>query len=184
MRSKNRKQLRFADGLGGDFNWLCVNWGIVVFSLVIATTNSVTSTNSLLGYARAEIYAVLKLMAFGDAYHKADLVAFPSTYDGFGNAFLELVYYKKPLFCNRDTIFQTDIEPFGFRGVVMDGFMTEKTVEEARRVLTNKHYRRQMVDHNYEIAKKSFSYQRAKSELFSTLTGPRRFPGTSVFTSN
>ena len=66
----------------------------------------------------------------------------------------------------------------------MDGYITEKTVEEARRVLADEHYRREMVDHNYEIAKKYFSYQRAESELRSILTEPRRFPGTSVFTSN
>jgi glycosyltransferase involved in cell wall biosynthesis len=124
-----------------------------------------------------------KCFSIWDAYHQADLVTFPSTYEGFGNAFLESVYYKKPLFCNRYTIFRTDIEPFGFRGIVMDGFITEKTIEEARRVLTEKQYRQEMVDHNYAVAKKYFSYQRAESELRSILTEPRRFRSTPVFKS-
>jgi len=31
-----------------------------------------------------------------------------------GNAFLEAVYYRKPVMCNRYSIYRTDIEPKGF----------------------------------------------------------------------
>ena len=66
----------------------------------------------------------------GDAYQAADLVTFPSTYEGFGNAFLEAVYFKKPLLINRYTIFVRDIEPKEFDLIAMDGYLTGKSVQK------------------------------------------------------
>ena len=37
----------------------------------------------------------------GDAYQAADLVMYPSGYEGFGNAFLEAIYYRKPPCCKQ-----------------------------------------------------------------------------------
>jgi glycosyltransferase involved in cell wall biosynthesis len=110
-----------------------------------------------------------KQYAIWDVYPHADLVAYPSTYEGFGNAFLEAAYYKKPIFCNRYTIFRTDIEPCGFRAVVMDGFLTADVVQQIRRVLDDTGYRNEMVDHNYQAASRFFSYQRVETELTSIL---------------
>ena len=56
-----------------------------------------------------------KLFTIDDVYPQADLVAYPSTYEGFGNAFLEAIYYKCPIVCNRYAIYRTDIEPCGVR---------------------------------------------------------------------
>lgn len=121
-----------------------------------------------------------KCFSVWDAYREADLVTYPSTYEGFGNAFLESVYYKKPLLCNRYTIFRTDIEPFGFRGITMDGFITDETVEHARKVLDDSEYRQQMVDQNYEVAKRYFSFRRAETELHSILAVPRSPAGSPL----
>jgi len=75
-----------------------------------------------------------------DAYQHADLVTYPSTYEGFGNAFLEAIYYKKPILCNRYGIYRTDIEPCGFKVILMDGFLTDDVVAQVRRVLDDKDY--------------------------------------------
>lgn len=117
-----------------------------------------------------------KQYSIWDVYPHADLVAYPSTYEGFGNAFLEAVYYRKPIFCNRYTIFQTDIEPCGFEAIVMDGFLTQQVVARVRRVLENRDDRERMAERNYELARQFFSFERVESELSSILAQPRRCP--------
>jgi glycosyltransferase involved in cell wall biosynthesis len=111
-----------------------------------------------------------------DAYRHADFITYPSTYEGFGNAFLEAVYYRKPILCNRYAIYRTDIEPCGFQVILMDGFLTDETVELVKRVLFDDEYRNKMVDHNYEAATRFFSYQRVEDELQAILAKPKLAP--------
>ncbi len=113
-----------------------------------------------------------KIYGVWDAYQNADLITYPSTYEGFGNAFLETMYYKKPIVCNRYSIYRTDIEPCGFRAIVMDGYPTDRVVEEINQVLADETLRQEMVDHNYRIAKEYFSYARAATELAAILNRP------------
>jgi glycosyltransferase involved in cell wall biosynthesis len=98
------------------------------------------------------------LYTLWDIYPHADFITYPSLYEGFGNAFLEAVYFKKPLLINRYAIFVRDIEPKGFDLVVMDGFLTRKNVQSVRELLESPANMQRMVEHNYEIAKKHFSY--------------------------
>jgi mannosylglucosylglycerate synthase len=111
-----------------------------------------------------------------DAYQQADFVTYPSTYEGFGNAFLETVYYRKPILCNRYGIYRTDIEPCGFRVVMMDGFLTDRVVDEVRRLLLDPDERGRMVDHNYEVGARFFSFHRVEDELRAILAKPTVAP--------
>ena len=52
----------------------------------------------------------------------ADLVMYPSIYEGFGNALLEAFYFKVPIIVNRYPVWVRDIEPKEFQVPVMDGF--------------------------------------------------------------
>ncbi len=110
-----------------------------------------------------------------DAYSQADFISYPSTYEGFGNAFLEAIYYKKPVLCNRYAIYRTDIEPCGFRSILMDGFLTDEVIAEVRRVLTDQDYRESMVEHNYHVATQFFSYATCATELRAILAKPKLF---------
>ena len=58
-----------------------------------------------------------------DVYPHADLVTYGSSIEGFGNAFLEAVYYRRPLVVNRYSIYELDIKPRGFRVVEFDGYI-------------------------------------------------------------
>lgn len=106
-----------------------------------------------------------KLFTIHDVYPQADLVAYPSTYEGFGNAFLEAVYHKCPIVCNRYAIYRADIEPCGMRPVLFDGFPTDETVDEIHRVLGDAQYREEMVEHNYSVAREFYSYEVLEAEL-------------------
>ncbi len=111
-----------------------------------------------------------KVYTLRDLYQHADLVTYPSLYEGFGNAFLEAIYYRVPLVVNRYSIFTRDIEPKGFRVVVMNGIITQKVVEQVRHVLENEKHRTSMGDHNYQLAKKFYSYTVLRNKLGSLIS--------------
>ena len=115
-----------------------------------------------------------KIYTLWDLYHHADFVTYPSTYEGFGNALLEAVYFRKPVLINRYSIFIRDIEPLGFDFLTMDGFVTPSQTEEVNEILTNSKKRKKMVDHNYQVAKKFYSYSVVRGILktaIASLTG-------------
>ena len=98
-------------------------------------------------------------------YAHADFVTFPSLNEGFGNALLEAIYFKKPLLVNRYATFVSDIEPTGFDLVTMDGNLGAETVQAVRDILESPQRKAQMVAHNYEVAKNHFSYGVLKDRL-------------------
>jgi len=100
-----------------------------------------------------------------DVYPHADLITYPSLNEGFGNAFLEAVYFKKPLLINRYATFVRDIEPLGFSLANMNGFISKEIVENIREILESDERRTQMVNLNYEIAKRHFSYSVLRNKL-------------------
>ena len=91
-----------------------------------------------------------------DIYPLADFITYPSLYEGFGNAFLEGVYFKKPMLINRYSIFIRDIEPKGFDLVVMDGYLMDSHIQRVKDILESRELRNKIVDHNYGIAKQHF----------------------------
>jgi glycosyltransferase involved in cell wall biosynthesis len=116
-----------------------------------------------------------------DVYPNADFITFPSLYEGFGNAFLEAIYFKKPLLVNRYSTFVRDIEPLGFDLAVMDGFLTKKTAKTVREILESRLRRKKMVSRNYAIAARHFSYDVLGNQLNAIM---KSFFGDSVAQMN
>lgn len=110
-----------------------------------------------------------KVYSLWDIYPHADFVTYPSTYEGFGNAFLEAVYFRKPLMVNRYSIFVQDIEPLGFDAIVMDTYITDKEVQQVEEVLNNPEKTQAMVDKNFNLAKQYFSYGILEQKLRTVL---------------
>ena len=106
-----------------------------------------------------------KVYSLWDTYPHADFVTYPSLYEGFGNALLEAFYFRKPVLVNRYSIYQTDIEPRGFRVLSMDGYMTKKLADQVRRVINDEEYRTDMVEWNYHLATSFFSYSVLRRKL-------------------
>ena len=106
-----------------------------------------------------------KVYSLDDVYPHADLVTYPSLFEGFGNAFLEAVYHRKPIFVNNYSIYASDIRPKGFRTILMDEYISDRVLAEAQRFLGDADYRQWAVDHNYTVARKHFSYRVLESNL-------------------
>ncbi len=125
----------------------------------------VNFVSDLIGVERATLADGRKVYALGDVYPYADLVTYPSLTEGFGNAFLEAIYYRRPILVNNYTIYSTDIKPRGFWAIEFDGFITEDTVNEARRVLEKPEEFRDNIENNYQLARKFFSYSMLRRQL-------------------
>jgi glycosyltransferase involved in cell wall biosynthesis len=106
-----------------------------------------------------------KIYALGDIYPHADIVTYPSLLEGFGNAFLEAVYFRRPIVVNNYTIYAKDIKPKGFRAIEFDGYITDSTVDQVRKTLGNRELIEEMTEHNYNLAKKNFSFDVLESRL-------------------
>ncbi len=99
-----------------------------------------------------------KVYTLDDIYPHADLVTYPSEIEGFGNAFLEAVYFRKPVVVNQYSIYEIDIKPKGFRSIEFNGFITEGCVEQAQKALRDEVWVQEMVDTNYHIARRHYSF--------------------------
>jgi glycosyltransferase involved in cell wall biosynthesis len=93
-----------------------------------------------------------------DVYPQADLVTYPSSIEGFGNAFLEAVYFHRPIVVNRYSVYETDIKPRGFHVVELRNHVTERAVREARRLLEEPGLADDWAHTNYELARRHFSF--------------------------
>lgn len=104
-----------------------------------------------------------------DVYPGADFVTYPSLVEGFGNGFLEAVYFKRPLLINRYANFIRDIEPLGFNLVTMNGYLTTDAVAQVNDLLNSERVRDQVTTHNYNVAWQYFSYETLQRKLNTAL---------------
>ena len=104
-----------------------------------------------------------------DLYPHCDLVTYPSAIEGFGNAFLEAIYFKKPIVINNYIIYNIDIKPKGFRAIELDGYVNTKTINQTKQVLNNPRLREKIVEHNYALAQQYYSYSVLRRKLINLL---------------
>lgn len=105
-----------------------------------------------------------------DAYEASDFVSYPSLVEGFGNAFLEAIFYRRPILVNRYPVYIADIAPRGFRVVEIDGTITDQAAEQVLTLLNDKALVREVTAHNYEVAKLHFSYATATRVIGDVLS--------------
>ncbi len=110
-----------------------------------------------------------KMYTIWDIYPHADLVTYPSTFEGFGNAFLEAVYFRKPIVVNKYSIYATDIRPKGFRTIELEDYVTTDAVRLTKEILKSPEKSREMADHNYKIGRRYYSYSTLEQKLQALL---------------
>jgi glycosyltransferase involved in cell wall biosynthesis len=110
-----------------------------------------------------------KVYTLFDVYPHADLVTYPSHYEGFGNAFLEAIYFGKPVVVNTYAVYARDIDPLGFKTVEMSQLVTKEVVEQTRQVLGDKVLRAEWAETNFKLGVKYFSYSVARRKLAARL---------------
>jgi hypothetical protein len=121
--------------------------------------------SAIVGDARGVTPEGRKIYTLADVYPQADLVTYPSSIEGFGNAFLEAVYFKRPIVVNNYSIYEADIKPKGFKVVEFDGYISERTLEETRYVLKNPDVAAEETEHNFELARRYYSFTMLERRL-------------------
>jgi glycosyltransferase involved in cell wall biosynthesis len=114
---------------------------------------------------RRSVSAGSKRYTLWDAYPHANLVTYPSLYEGFGNALLETIYFKRLAVVNRYPVYVADLAPLGFEFVELEGFVGEAAVRQVRELLHNPDQVRQMTEKNYQVAQEHFSLETLEKKI-------------------
>jgi glycosyltransferase involved in cell wall biosynthesis len=125
--------------------------------------------SEIVGVTRATTADGRRVYSLADVYPQADLVTYPSSIEGFGNAFLEAVYHRRPLVVNRYSIYEIDIKPHGFRVVEFDNYVSRATIREARRLLEEPALAAEWAAANYALARRHFSFAVLERRLTALL---------------
>jgi len=101
------------------------------------------------------------IYSLSDAYAHATACTYFSQYEGFGNAFVESVLAKRPIFVNNyKPVYWPDIGSKGFEAVMIEnGELTDSAVSEIDRIIHDKKLCREIAEHNFALGKKYFSYE-------------------------
>ncbi len=124
----------------------------------------------IVGGARGTTPDGRPIYSLGDFYPHADLVTYGSSIEGFGNAFLEAIYYRRPLVVNRYSVYEIDIAPHGFRVVEFDNYVSDATVREARALIKDKARAAEWAEVNYELGRRHFGYRVLERRLGSLVS--------------
>ena len=105
--------------------------------------------------------------SLSDAYARATACTYFSIYEGFGNAFVEAVLARRPIFVNNyEPVFLPDIGSKGFRTVmIQNGNLNEESVSSMAEVIYNPKLAKEIAEYNFELGKKYFSYDTLKEKL-------------------
>ncbi len=113
-----------------------------------------------------------KIYSLADGYAHCRAMTYFSTYEGFGNAFVEALVAKRPIFVNNyEPVYWPDIGSKGFKTVQIDNSdLTDKAVEDVRRIINSPKECAEIGQYNFELGKKHFSYdvlEELLKELFT-----------------
>lgn len=108
-----------------------------------------------------------RIYTLWDCYVNADFITYPTRVEGFGNQFVETMYFKKPIILTPYPVFKMDIQPLGFNTVMMPHRVTKKVVEDVKSLIDNPNKRKKMVEENFKLGKKYLSYDCVKGKLKS-----------------
>lgn len=113
-----------------------------------------------------------KIYSLWDTYPAADLVTYPSLWEGWGNQFLEAVKAKLPLLVFEYPVYKKDIKNKGFQVISLgdkirdydegglarvEDQVIKDAADQAVDLLTDADLRQGVVDHNFQVAQEHFS---------------------------
>ena len=121
-----------------------------------------------------------KTYSLWDTYVFADLVTYPSLWEGWGNQFLEAIRARLPIVMFEYPVFRADIKDKGFRIVSLGSEITDRDIsglvqaprstieaaaDQAVDLLTDAHLRRETMEHNFRTGKRHYSLESLQTIL-------------------
>lgn len=126
----------------------------------------------------------LKKFSLWDAYTHADLITYPSLWEGWGNQFIEAIFAKKPIAVFEYPVFKSDIKKEGYNIVSFgDKFIVnkktgevsvpkgamKKAVDRTIGNLLSKQLNKKRINQNFKIGKKYHNYDILEKFLLSII---------------
>ena len=107
------------------------------------------------------------IYSLSDAYAQARACTYFSTYEGFGNAFVEAVLAKRPIFVNKyEPVYWPDIGSKGFKTAMLENNnLTDTAIRDMKDVIYNEKLNKEIAEYNYVLGKKHFSYEVLEEKL-------------------
>jgi len=99
-----------------------------------------------------------KVYSLWDIYPHAHFITYPSVYEGFGNALIETIYFRKPFIVHQYPPYLSDIRPTGVKGVEFYHDITDDVLEQTRALIDDANLRDEMTEHNYQVGLEHFSF--------------------------
>jgi len=117
-------------------------------------------------------HKVLDHKDLSDVYAHGRAATYFSTYEGFGNAFVETILAKKPIFVNNyKPVYMQDIGNKGFETVMIeDSNLTTESVQQMSDIIYNPKRCIEIGEYNFNLGKKYFSYDVLEEKLNSLFT--------------
>jgi glycosyltransferase involved in cell wall biosynthesis len=114
-----------------------------------------------------------RLYTLSDVYAYGSGCCYFSSYEGFGNAFVEALCAKRPIFVNNYIpVYWPEIGSKGFKTVQIEGgTLTEQAVEDIRTVVLNPSLQQEIGEFNFALGKECFSYDVLADLLADLLKG-------------
>jgi len=128
-----------------------------------------------LNLSRQIVFAAHKVLDHKDlsnVYANGRACTYFSTYEGFGNAFVEAVLAKKPIFVNNyKPVYMQDIGSKGFETIMIeDSKLTNHKAQQMSDIIYNRKRCREIAEFNFELGKKYFSYDVLEEKLNKLFT--------------
>ncbi|MBT3983187.1 MAG: glycosyltransferase family 4 protein [Bacteriovoracaceae bacterium] len=114
-----------------------------------------------------------KIYSISDAYAYATACTYFSSYEGFGNAFIESIQAKVPIFVNNyKPVFWPDIGIHGFKVIMLENNrLTNTAIKDMKNIIFDKKYAKEIAEHNYKLGTKLFSYDVLEKKLLELISG-------------
>ena len=106
-----------------------------------------------------------RIYTLWDCFVNCDFVTYPTEVEGFGNQFVEAMFFRKPIIISPYDVYKEDIVPLGFKTIEMPGKVTDEVVEEVRSLILNPKKVKRMTEKNFKLGKKYLSYEWVKKRL-------------------
>jgi glycosyltransferase involved in cell wall biosynthesis len=100
-----------------------------------------------------------------DAYINSNFMTYPSKIEGFGNQFVEAVYFRIPIIVTPYPVYEADIKPLGFETIEMPDKVTSQVINRVKDLINNPGEIKSMVEKNFKIGQRHFSYEYLESKL-------------------
>ena len=121
-----------------------------------------------------------KIYSLWDTYVYADLVTYPSLWEGWGNQFLEALRARLPILLFEYPVYQADIADKHFRAISLGSEIEGRddaglalvapqviaaAADQAIELLTDAQLRRETVEHNFQVGRRHYSLESLQGYL-------------------